>query len=246
MSGSIPPLPLHAARVRSRPHRLEYEQEDEWRQAEEAAQLLSALRLSMEAPPSSSESECSSDEKEDEAEAEDEQGVGGLVDEEEDIADHLYGEARETYDELLENEKKAGWSRVPSPVKAHPFIPPAAGPRPSLANCSTPLDFFHAILPLTFFDYMVERVNEYAEGRRAPGKENAPPARATRESSHCCVRGAAMARDRHGRLLQQCTFVRLAVLTWLPRCGDHAQLAQGLSQVDDSRQQQTAGRALVG
>ena len=54
---------------------------------------------------------------------------------------------------------------------------------PVLNGCTTPLHFFHALLPLTLFDHVTERTNAYAENLHARGKENTPPSLSTRSQS---------------------------------------------------------------
>ena len=143
--------------------------------ADEMALVLQAMRLSRR-QVDGSESD-SSDSSDDETES---SVVGGSLTDEAELAASLGEEERKLYYERLEDEEKAGWTMVSSEVKAHAFDPPQHGPYPTLNACTTPLDFFHAILPLTFFDFVVERMNAYAEVR-AQGKENRPPGQPSRD-----------------------------------------------------------------
>jgi hypothetical protein len=168
-----PPLP---PRVRSQPQRLAHEQEDERLHADEAAELLRAMRLSIH-PESGSETDTdSNDDSEEKSDGEDEDEV-----DEEALIDSLDGKEREKYDAVVEDEEKRGWTTY-SPITRKPFAVPAMNV-PVLNGCSTPLDFFHALLPLTFFDHVTERSNAYAEQRRAFGKENTPPSMSTRSQA---------------------------------------------------------------
>ena len=104
----------------------------------------------------------------------------GLSDESQ-LAALLTVAEREKYDKRLEDEEKAGWTCVHSAVvQPHAFDPPPQGPWPTLCTCTSPLHFFHAILPLSFFDFVVERMNDYAALRQDQKRENRPPAASTR------------------------------------------------------------------
>jgi hypothetical protein len=154
-------------RVRGQPQRLAHEQEDEWLHADEAAILLRAMRLSIH-PESGSETDTDSDSDSDE-ESDDE--VGDV--DEAALINSLDKETREKYDEKAEDEEKAGWTTY-SPITVKPFD---ASPLtvPVLNGCTAPLQFFHALLPLTFFDHVTQRTNTWAEDRYGIGKENTPP-----------------------------------------------------------------------
>jgi hypothetical protein len=163
---SLPP------RVRSQPQRLAHEQEDERLHADEAAELLRAMRLSIH-PESGSDTDTNSD-------SDGEEKSDGEVDEvdEEALIDALDEQERKKYGVVVEDEEKRGWTTY-SPITKKPFLVPPMNV-PVLNGCTTPLDFFHTLLPLTFFDHVTERTNAYAEQRRAPGKENSPPSLSTR------------------------------------------------------------------
>lgn len=93
----------------------------------------------------------------------------------------LLDEFDEKWKGMLAEEQKQGWKRERTRLHEHPFVPGA--PRP-LPNCTTPLDFFYQLLPVSFIDAVVERTNTYAVARRLRRKENlgmtvnvnAPPA----------------------------------------------------------------------
>lgn len=170
-----PPLP---PRVRSQPQRLAHEQEDERLHADEAAELLRAMRRSIH-PESDSETDSDTD-TDDDIEEKSDGGNGDEVDEEA-LIDALNKKEREKYVNVVEDEEKRGWTTY-SPITVKPFVAPAMNV-PVLNGCSTPLDFFHALLPLTYFDHVTERTNDYAEQRRAPGKENTPPSLSTRSQT---------------------------------------------------------------
>jgi hypothetical protein len=172
MSHEPPSLPRLPPRVRSQPHRLAHEQEDERLQAAELAQLLHAMRLSFQHDSDDTQSDSSESDESDAEEGEDA--------DEESLAASLSLKEREEYDELLEDEEKAGWSTSHSPITVHPFNAPPAAPIPLLNGCTTPLDFLYVLLPLTFFDFMTDHINAYADNRRTADKENVPPARSTR------------------------------------------------------------------
>ena len=110
-------------------------------------------------------------------EAKDESEEDDDVDEEA-LINTLGEEEREKYDGVVEDEEKRGWGSY-SPITVQPFAsPPMAVP--VLNGCTTPLHFFHALLPLTFFDHVTDRTNIYAMARHGPGKENTPPSLSTR------------------------------------------------------------------
>lgn len=160
------------SRVRSQPHRLAHEQEDEQLRGDEMAALLTAIRLSTEPADDSTDSD--SDAGEDESDEKvDEAKLVSSLDEKE----------REIYNKRRAEEEKDGWTTQHSSITVQSFLPPPAVPRPILAGCTTPLHFFHALLPPTFIDYLVERTNVYGEGHAAGGQENRPPAASTREQS---------------------------------------------------------------
>ena len=166
-----PPPPL-APRVRSKPHFFSHEQEDDRLHADEAADLLRAMRMSIH-PESGSETDTDSDGDD---EAKDESEEDDDVDEEV-LINTLGEEEREKYDGVVEDEEKRGWGSY-SPITVQPFAsPPMAVP--VLNGCTTPLHF-HALLPLTFFDHVTDRTNIYAMARHGPGKENTPPSLSTR------------------------------------------------------------------
>ena len=71
--------------------------------------------------------------------------------------------------EMLAEKQTQGWSRARTPLRDHPFVPRAPPPPP---NCTTPMDFFHQLLPEAFIDAVVERTNAYAVARRLRRKEN--------------------------------------------------------------------------
>jgi hypothetical protein len=75
----------------------------------------------------------------------------------------------EKWREMQEVERKQGWSRERTRLHEHRFVPGA--PR-LLPNCTTPVDFFHQLLPVAFIDAMVERTNTYAVARHLRRKEN--------------------------------------------------------------------------
>jgi hypothetical protein len=165
--------------VRAQPQRLQHEQEDAVLHADEIAMVLHAMRLSrQQADGSESDGSDGSDGSDDEAESP--PSDDGLCDESQLVA--LLTEAeRKSYDERREDEEKVGWTTLHSDVvQARAFEPPLQGPHPPLNGCTTPLDFFHAILPLTFWDFVVERMNAYAALREEQQKENRPPAGSTR------------------------------------------------------------------
>ena len=125
-------------------------------------------------PESGSETDTDSDGDD---EAKDESEEDDDVDEEA-LINTLGEEEREKYDGVVEDEEKRGWGSY-SPITVQPFAsPPMAVP--VLNGCTTPLHFFHALLPLTFFDHVTDRTNIYAMARHGPGKENTPPSLSTR------------------------------------------------------------------
>ena len=124
---------------------------------EELSQLLYAMRLSV-----ASDGEESGSEEDEENDEVDEMSLVSQVPKEE----------KKKWEEAWEDEEKEGWSRQHSPLLVHPFN---SKPPPPLASCTTPLDFFHAMIPLTFFTYITENINAYAEATRGAGKENDNP-----------------------------------------------------------------------
>jgi hypothetical protein len=166
-------------RARAQPHRLAYEQEEERVHHDEMAQLLAAIRLSTQhsrgaesESDGDGESEAEDDEEEEEPEEEEEETE---ADEKRDESG-LTEKERLQYAKLQEKEEKFGWSRERSQVDIHPFQPPSSPPllASEIAECKSPLDFFHIILPPSFFEHIAEQINTYAEQRDTAVKENQP------------------------------------------------------------------------
>ena len=111
-----------------------------------------------------------SDDDEEMEEGEEERPVPGRVSELA-VVQSLTAAQRAEYAALLAEDEKAGWRLEPSPVARRAFVPPQARPRPVLHGCSTPLEFFHALLPVSVFADMAERMNALAASQR--GEENA-------------------------------------------------------------------------
>lgn len=129
-------------RVRAAPARLE----DEQAAAFELAELAAAYRN----PAASVEVESSSsDESDDES---------GPEEEEERKASDVRPPA-------------FPWTTEHEAVEPLAFLPPR-GPRDPPRRCTTPLDFFHLLLPESFLESMVDMTNEYAARQRESDKEN--------------------------------------------------------------------------
>ena len=178
-----PPLPTsRPPRARGEPVRLAHEQEDAALHAQDMAMVLQAMRHSLQLVDGL-ESDSSNDSEDDDVDYDNGQppvAEGGLCNEAQLVATLSLAEQKD-YDERREEEEKTGWTTVHSNVvHAHAFIPPPQGPYPALNGCSTPLDFFHAILPVDFFTFLVERMNEYTALRRRQQNENRAPAQSTR------------------------------------------------------------------
>jgi hypothetical protein len=183
----MPPLPR---RTRAPPHRLQHEQEDHALQSRELAQLLTAIRFSNRSsqPVSNSDTDSGSDTDGDSAERGEEENDEKDEKEEEEVDEgclfsslKLTDKEKTEYAKDKDAEEEAGWKKVSAPIAVHTFNPvDATLPRPILQGLTTPLDFFHALLPPTFMDDLTERTNAYAEKRQARGKENIPTAISTR------------------------------------------------------------------
>jgi len=106
-------------RVRSQPHRLANEQEDEHFR-DETAQVLAALHRSVEPASDSTDTDIDSDDSADDS-ASDEK-----VDEDA-LASSLDEKEKEVYDKLRATEVARGWTTQHSPVIVQPFLPPAPG-----------------------------------------------------------------------------------------------------------------------
>jgi hypothetical protein len=158
----------------------------------------------------------SSSEDEEKKKEEESKEVGGEV-KEADLVDMLDAKTkrgkkeeteREEYERVRKEETEAGWSDwredekkkregwKPPPITVEAFVTPPAAPRPVLHGCSTPLDFFQALLPPAFIDYAVEPVT--AQGPpRLPS--DAVSQKAFRRSlMHALVEGFT-ARKKRGR-----------------------------------------------
>jgi hypothetical protein len=130
------------SRVRAAPARLE----DEQAAAFELAELAAAYRN----PAASAEVESSSSDKSDDE--------SGPEEEEERKASDVRPPA-------------FPWTTEHAAVAPLAFLPPR-GPRDPPRRCTTPLDFFHLLLPQSFLESMVDMTNEYAAQQRERDKEN--------------------------------------------------------------------------
>jgi hypothetical protein len=135
-------------RLRPQPQRIQHEQEDDHLRRQELLHLLYAMRLSV---ASDGEESDESDES------------GSEEDEENDEVDELSlltdKEERKKWNEAWEDEEKAGWNREHSPLLVNSFMDSHPSRHSALASCTTPLNFFHAMIPLTFFHYITDNIN---------------------------------------------------------------------------------------
>jgi hypothetical protein len=132
------------SRVRAAPARLE----DEQAAAFELAELAAAYRN----PAASAEVESSSsDESDDES---------GPEEEEERKASDVRPAA-------------FPWTTVHAPVDALTFLPPR-GPRDPPRRCTTPLDFFHLLLPESFLESMVDMTTNMQRGSARATRKTKP------------------------------------------------------------------------
>jgi hypothetical protein len=91
----------------------------------------------------------------------------------------------EKWREMQEVERKQGWSRERTRLHEHRFVPGA--PR-LLPNCTTPVDFFHQLLPVAFIDAMVEPgAHQHVCSRTTPAAQGE---RWEYCRSECCGGGA--------------------------------------------------------
>ena len=155
-----------SSRVRSRPQRLQDEQEDAYVQQLELSQLLRAIELSRQSEPDTESDDSQSDSGSDEEEKK--EAVLGLhpVDEKE-LVSVLTKEQQDEWEVLSADDMTAGWQERCRDSGRHTFTPgtqPVGCLLPTTVN--TPLEVFDQLITADIIDYFCERTNANARVRK--------------------------------------------------------------------------------
>ncbi len=165
-------MALRPQRIRAAPLRLEDEQEDSLIQAWSLLDFRQAVHLSSRA----NDSDEDNDIPDRHDHAEDDDGDDDEDDVEEIKGDDDDSKVGEKERLMRVKEEQQGWSTQHTPVVPHEFSPPTSSTTQPPSSCSTPLDYFHLIIPLDFIHHIANQMNVFAQQQLDAEKENMPPA----------------------------------------------------------------------